>query len=140
MNESWIARFFHVAACNLAAPSLTVYCARASSNFFIRARWATSTSSLDWYGGAISTGRAESSPVAERYRGPHLWVLRGDLAKYHPCDEANLDHPYFQQDAPCTMLIDEIEALWDAIADSDDWSPFERKIVQLRTMADALGR
>ena len=38
------------------------------------------------------------------------------------------------------MLIDEIEALWDAIADSDDWSPFERKIVQLRTMADALGR
>ena len=28
---------------------------------------------------------------------------------------------------PCTLLIDEIEAIWEAIAARDDWSLFEAK-------------
>jgi hypothetical protein len=36
------------------------------------------------------------------------------------------------------MLIDEVEAIWSAIADHDDWAPFERKVDTIRRMGDAL--
>ena len=37
------------------------------------------------------------------------------------------------------MLIDEIEALWDAIAERDDWSMFEAKVEDVRTMGAETG-
>jgi hypothetical protein len=37
------------------------------------------------------------------------------------------------------MLIEEVEALWAAIAERDDWSLFEAKLTQLEEMRDALG-
>ncbi len=45
-------------------------------------------------------------------------------------------HPYFEG-APCTMLIDEVEAIWAPIAASDDWSLFHQKIAQIAVMRDA---
>jgi hypothetical protein len=36
------------------------------------------------------------------------------------------------------MLIDEVEAIWAAIAEKDDWAPFETKIAAIRRMGDAL--
>ena len=36
------------------------------------------------------------------------------------------------------MLIDEVEAIWAAIADHDDWSPFEAKIEAIRRLGDAM--
>jgi uncharacterized protein YdiU (UPF0061 family) len=33
---------------------------------------------------------------------------------------------------PCTMRIDEVEAIWSAIAERDDWGPFEAKIAEVR--------
>jgi uncharacterized protein YdiU (UPF0061 family) len=45
--------------------------------------------------------------------------------------------PYWD-DPPCTMLIDEVEAIWSAIADRDDWAPFNTKIAQVRTLGAAL--
>jgi uncharacterized protein YdiU (UPF0061 family) len=47
-------------------------------------------------------------------------------------------HPYFQQPAPCTVLIDEVEALWSPIAAADDWSAFHAKIAAIRQMGEAL--
>ena len=35
--------------------------------------------------------------------------------------------PYFEGERPCTLLIDEIEAIWSAIAERDDWSRFDAK-------------
>lgn len=35
------------------------------------------------------------------------------------------------------MLIDEVEAIWEAIAEADDWAPFEAKIVAIRRMGEA---
>ena len=40
---------------------------------------------------------------------------------------------------PCSMLIDEVEAIWAAIDDRDDWSAFSCKIADIRTMGHALG-
>ena len=36
------------------------------------------------------------------------------------------------------MLIDEVEAIWAAIADNDDWDPLEAKIDAIRRMGDAM--
>ncbi|WP_277969636.1 protein adenylyltransferase SelO [Sphingomonas echinoides] len=40
--------------------------------------------------------------------------------------------------APCSMLIDEVEAIWSAIAERDDWGPFHAKIDAIRQMGEAL--
>jgi hypothetical protein len=37
------------------------------------------------------------------------------------------------------MLIDEVEAIWAAIAERDDWQPLADKIAAVRAMGDALG-
>ena len=39
---------------------------------------------------------------------------------------------------PCSLLIDEIESIWSAIARSDDWTPFEAKVREIREMGAAL--
>ena len=48
------------------------------------------------------------------------------------------DHPYFRG-APCTMLIDEVEAVWDPIAGADDWRPLYDKLAVIDTMREAYG-
>lgn len=38
----------------------------------------------------------------------------------------------------CDMLIEEVEAIWAAIAERDDWSPLQQKIGEIRVFATAL--
>ncbi len=38
-----------------------------------------------------------------------------------------------------SMLIEEVESIWDAIAEQDDWKPLTDKIAALREKGDALG-
>lgn len=47
------------------------------------------------------------------------------------------DHPYWSG-APCSMPIDEVEAIWSAIDRRDDWGPFEAKVASIRAMGAAL--
>ena len=37
------------------------------------------------------------------------------------------------------MLIDEVEAIWAAIAERDDWDPLNAKVAAVRAMGEALG-
>ena len=37
------------------------------------------------------------------------------------------------------MHIDEVEAIWDAIAMNDNWQPFEDKVRAIRRMGEAMG-
>ena len=39
--------------------------------------------------------------------------------------------PYFGQSAPEELLYDEIEQLWAAIAERDDWAPFAAKLKRI---------
>jgi len=48
-----------------------------------------------------------------------------------------LNHSYWQRGAPVTMLIEDVEAIWSPIAESDDWQPFEAKVAAIRDMGDA---
>jgi uncharacterized protein YdiU (UPF0061 family) len=49
------------------------------------------------------------------------------------------DHPYWSEAAPQAMLIDEVEAIWKAIAERDDWEPLTAKVAAVRAMGQALG-
>jgi uncharacterized protein YdiU (UPF0061 family) len=49
------------------------------------------------------------------------------------------DHAYWSDPAPRSMLIDEVEAIWSAIAERDDWQPLADKVAAVRRMGEALG-
>lgn len=94
---------------------------------------------FDWYGGAASEARAAASPEADKYRGTAFLALRAAFDAHPPVAPERLQSPYFQRSAPCSLLIDEIEALWSAIAERDDWGPFEAKVADIRAMGEATG-
>jgi uncharacterized protein YdiU (UPF0061 family) len=94
---------------------------------------------FDWYGGLLSVHRAEQSPSATFYAQPSFQPVRAALDTFAPVPQAQLGHPYFARRRPCTMLIDEVEALWAPIAAEDDWSIFKAKLDEIRSMAGAYG-
>ncbi|MFL6720262.1 MAG: protein adenylyltransferase SelO family protein [Sphingomonas sp.] len=52
--------------------------------------------------------------------------------------EVTPTHAYWSDEAPCSMHIDEVEAIWSAIAETDDWQPFEDKVRAVRRMGEAM--
>jgi len=47
-------------------------------------------------------------------------------------------HPYWSDPEPCSMHIEEVEAIWAAIDANDDWAPFGAKVAAIRRMGDAM--
>ena len=47
-------------------------------------------------------------------------------------------HPYWADTAPCSMHIEEVEAIWAAIDRDDDWAPFNAKLAAIRRMGEAM--
>ncbi|HBH90845.1 protein adenylyltransferase SelO family protein [Ponticaulis sp.] len=83
---------------------------------------------FDWFCGEKSETRANNSPSAELYTREDFGTVREYLRHYKDDRPERLAHPYFQRPSPETLLIDEIETLWSAIVDNDDWSLFEAKL------------
>jgi len=81
---------------------------------------------FDWRGGRI--------PQDEAYADPAFDPLRAALDGR----QRALTHDYWSDPAPCSMLTGEVEAIWAAIADQDDWTPFDAKIAAIRRMGDAM--
>jgi len=52
--------------------------------------------------------------------------------------ESRRSHPYWSDRSPCSMHIDEVEAIWSAIAERDDWRPFDEKVTAVRRMGEAI--
>ncbi|WP_298191074.1 protein adenylyltransferase SelO family protein [Novosphingobium sp.] len=69
-------------------------------------------------------------------RGHASGALSEALAAYEPVADT---HPYWDDPAPQSMLIEEVEAIWAPIAEGDDWSLLEAKIAALRRMGEAHG-
>ena len=61
--------------------------------------------------------------------------LRVALTGYQP--RRPRDHAYWAGE-PCSMLIDEVEAIWAPIAEADDWAPLYAKVAAIRAMGAAL--
>ena len=94
---------------------------------------------FDWRGGALSTGRAARSPAADHYASEAFRPVADLMEAYGPADDANLGHAYFARARPRTMLIDEVEAIWAPIAESDDWRLFESTLSEIAQMRQAYG-
>ncbi len=82
---------------------------------------------FDWY-----------ATVPDGYPQPEFGALRGMLSAHAVAPGASREHAYFRRGVPCTMLIDEVEALWARVAADDDWSAFHAKLDDVAVMAAAL--
>jgi uncharacterized protein YdiU (UPF0061 family) len=87
---------------------------------------------FDWRGGR----RRGPSPADTDYEGEAFTDFRSLIAEYEPASA--LDHPYWAGEAPCSMHIEEVEAIWSSIDTDDDWSPLYRKVQDIRAMGEAL--
>lgn len=81
----------------------------------------------------IQESRLQNSPQKEVYERASFKELRQVLSQYSVASKEKKDHPYFKKNQACSLLIDEIEALWKKIAERDDWSEFERKLQEIRS-------
>ena len=81
---------------------------------------------FDWRGGR--------DPGAEAYpREEFRELARSLVGKERP-----KSHAYWSDPQPCSMHIEEVEEIWSAIAERDDWRPFEDKLRAIRRMGDAM--
>jgi hypothetical protein len=85
---------------------------------------------FDWRGGV----RRAASPADAVYAGDACADVTQRLAAYAGAAPA---HPYWADAEPCTMLIEEVEAIWAAIAERDDWQPLNAKVAAIRRMGAA---
>ncbi|HVI06440.1 MAG TPA: YdiU family protein [Sphingomicrobium sp.] len=81
---------------------------------------------FDWRGGL--------DPGVERYPAEAF----RELARQLDGHERAKSHPYWADGQPCSMQIDEVEAIWSAIAERDDWQPLNNKVNAIRRMGEAL--
>ncbi|MGV8831672.1 MAG: protein adenylyltransferase SelO [Devosia sp.] len=95
---------------------------------------------FDWRGGALSAERASASPSAQLYASEGFAPIADALAGYQPSDDVNLDHDYFARARPRTMLIEQVEAIWAPIAESDDWALLEKTLEEIAQMRQAYGQ
>ncbi len=92
---------------------------------------------FDWF--CADAARAAQSPAAALYAGEGFAAIKEKLAGRRPERADWRAHAYFQGKTPTTMLIDEVEAIWSAIAEGDDWSAFEEKLSAIAVMREAYG-
>ena len=83
----------------------------------------------DWRGGEPREGSDYSGEAWAAFRE----VVAGMEAS------GDREHAYWSDAAPCSMHIDEVEAIWSAIAERDDWTPLHEKVAAVRRMGEALG-
>jgi uncharacterized protein YdiU (UPF0061 family) len=88
---------------------------------------------FDWRGGR----RRGPSPADAAYREEAFAAVADALAAYEPVPAAT-DHPYWSDEAPCSMHIDEVEAIWSRIDEADDWTALHAKVAAVRRMGEAL--
>ncbi|PZO46555.1 MAG: selenoprotein O, partial [Alphaproteobacteria bacterium] len=92
----------------------------------------------DWVGGAASAERAKQSPQTALYADAAFDPIREGL-EARTGDSALLSHTYWSRPTPVLLVINEVETLWAAIAERDDWSAFETKLADIAALNAALG-
>lgn len=90
----------------------------------------------DWRGGPTAEARALGGPRAQVYRTEAGAVFRDAIAPYQTAEGVRIS----ESDEPEEMLIDEVEAIWSAVADRDDWSPLHAKLERLAAARGQIAR
>lgn len=86
---------------------------------------------FDWAGGQL-----RASADAGLYSNEYFEPLTRALDGYAP--SRSFDHAYWRGNGPCSMHIEEVEAIWAPIADADDWTLLENKVHQIRQLGEAM--
>jgi uncharacterized protein YdiU (UPF0061 family) len=94
---------------------------------------------FDWFGGGAAAARALAGPLGALYQRRWFAPLRTILEARGPNAQGSAPDAIFAQPQPCAMLIDEVRALWAAVADRDDWGPVVEKVAAVRRLGAALG-
>ena len=92
---------------------------------------------FDWFGGLASTERTAKSPSKDFYTTDEFVPVREALKDFSPREGANLGHAFFRRTEACSMLIEEVEAIWKPITEHDDWSVFHAKLAAIDDMREA---
>jgi protein adenylyltransferase len=99
---------------------------------------------FDWRGGRLRDRPGEPAALSPgvsykkvSYKESGFETLVALLGRYDSVPGA-LDHPYWSDPEPCAMHIEEVEAIWSAIDERDDWAPLDAKIAAVRRMGAAL--
>lgn len=93
---------------------------------------------FDSWGGPAGLPRALRGPRRALYEDARFAPLRARLEAATPLDPSRLELSYFNRDEPCHLVIDEIERIWQAIDERDDWQPFDDKVADIREAGAAL--
>ncbi|MEA3065994.1 MAG: serine/tyrosine/threonine adenylyltransferase [Sphingomonadales bacterium] len=88
---------------------------------------------FDWRGGRLRS----PGPASEAYAAEPFAAFREAIGGYETVEDATV-HPYWSDEAPCSMHIDEVEGVWSRIDEADDWAPFHEKIKAVRRMGEAM--
>ena len=86
---------------------------------------------FDWFGGEASADRAAQSPLAALYDTAAFGKIRAHIEARSPERPERLSHDYFQASAPVDLIIETVETLWAAIAESDDWGPLNAHLAHM---------
>lgn len=100
----------------------------------IEAGLATRTVGIDRFFFDWSGGRRRPGPYDTTY-AIHFGAVEACLARYEGARMT--DHPYWSDAEPCSMHIEEVEAIWTAIDANDDWTPLHAKVSAIRRMGEA---
>jgi uncharacterized protein YdiU (UPF0061 family) len=87
---------------------------------------------FDWRGGR----QRGPSPADAAYATAAFQPVAEALARRDAVPGA-LDHPYWSDKEPCSMYIEEVEAIWERIDQADEWSALEAKVTAVRRMGEA---
>ncbi len=85
---------------------------------------------FDW---GHSRGPLESTYPKDIFGGFQEEMEKRSRMRDNDCD-------YWSAKEPCSLHIEEVEALWNAISTDDDWTPLNTKISAIRLMGSALRR
>jgi uncharacterized protein YdiU (UPF0061 family) len=94
---------------------------------------------FDWFCGAASEARAMSGPRAVLYGEREFIAFREQLAMAEPDRPERISHAYFAAPEPQELIYEEIEALWAAITEHDDWSAFNAKLKSIGVAREGWG-
>ncbi|MGZ9101059.1 MAG: selenoprotein O, partial [Brevundimonas sp.] len=94
---------------------------------------------FDWFGGFASSARALGGLRGKLYQGETFDAFRFALFEHEADRPERLEAPMFAAAEPEEMLIDEVEAIWTAIDDDNDWGALEAKIRRVREAGEAWG-
>ena len=94
---------------------------------------------FDWRAGLARKNKALAGRAGALYRGEAFEGFERALGNYEAAPSSPAAEAYFAGERPVTLLYDEIEALWAAIAEGDDWSGFETKLAAIERVREAHG-